>query len=164
MVTWLLAFETCVVSGDFYVLVINNCLLIRVFDLQSALGNFILNDIENAKYLRTLVYKGHLLIEESKNIAIFIVTNKLLIKAERKNFDPLNPWKDEAIYPFEEITHEMDLSLDGKKTILILHIVKHRTLFSHGKPRVMISTSDHKSADIFAAQFNQALAEFNSSY
>ena len=110
------------------------------------------------------MYRGHLLLEESKSIAIYIVTNKQLIKADRKNFDPLNPWRDADDYPFEEITNHIDLSQDAKKTVLILHLVKQKSLFSAAKNRVIISTTDHKSADLFATQFNQAFDEYNASY
>ena len=110
------------------------------------------------------MYKGHLLIDESKSITIYISTNTKLIKAERKNFDPLNPWKDQDIYNFADITDKIDISQDAKKTVLILHVVKLKGLFSHGKNRVIITTTEHKSAEIFAAQFNQAFTEFNCSY
>lgn len=76
----------------------------------------------------------------------------------------MNPWKDEDIYPFEEITDSIDLSQESKKTILVLHINKQKSLFSSGKNRVLISTNDKDSAEVFANQFNQAFAEFNTSY
>ena len=110
------------------------------------------------------MYKGHLLIDESKNITIYISTNKKLIKAERKSFDPLNPWKDQDIYNFAEITDEIDVSQDAKKSVLILHVLKSKGLFSHGKHRVIITTTEHQAAQTFAAQFNQAFAEFHTSY